>query len=62
MCVILICRSRIKLKQEHVQIAITENIEKIKAIAKIDVINPFGGQQGNLEQTISGHENSLIAK
>jgi hypothetical protein len=62
MCVILICRSRIKLKQEHVQIMITENIEKIKAIAKIDVINPFGGCQGNLEKTISGHENSLIAK
>ena len=44
------------------QIVITENIEKIKAIAKIDVINQFGGRQGNLEKTISGHENSLIAK
>jgi hypothetical protein len=45
-----------------VQIAITKNIEKIKAIAKIDVINPFGGRQGKLEKTISGHENLLVAK
>jgi hypothetical protein len=60
--VILICHCRIKLKQEYVQIVITENIEKIKAIAKIDVINPFGGRQGNLKKTISGHKNSLMAK
>jgi hypothetical protein len=62
MRVILICRSHIKLKREHVQIVITENIEKIKAIANINVMNPFGGRQGNLEKTISGHKNSLIAK
>jgi hypothetical protein len=40
---------------------ITEKIEKIKGIAKVDVINPSGGRQGNLEKMISGHENSQMA-
>ncbi len=62
MRVILICLSCVKHKQEHVQIVITEKIEKIKAIAKVDVINPSGGRQGNLEKMISGHENLQMAK
>jgi hypothetical protein len=45
-----------------VQIVITEKIEKNKAIAKVDVINPFGGPQGNLEKMISGHDNLQMAK
>ncbi len=44
------------------QIVITEKIEKIKAIAKVDVMNPSGGRQGNLVKTVSGHENSQMAK
>ncbi len=44
------------------QIVITEKIEKIKAIAKVDVINPSGGHQSNLEKTKSGHENLQMAK
>ncbi len=44
------------------QIVITEKIEKNKAIAKVDVINPFGGPQGNLEKMISGHDNLQMAK
>jgi hypothetical protein len=52
----------VKHKQERVQILITEKIEKIKAIAKVNVTNPSGGWQGNLEKTISGHENSQMAK
>jgi hypothetical protein len=44
-----------------VQIVITERIEKIKAIAIGNVINPSGGRQGNLEKTLSGHENSQMA-
>jgi hypothetical protein len=43
----------VKHNQEHVQIVITEMIEKIKAIEKVNVINPSGGRRGNLEKTIS---------
>jgi hypothetical protein len=52
----------VKHKQEHVQIMITEKIEKMKAIAKVNVTNPSGGRQGNLEKTISEHENLQMAK
>jgi hypothetical protein len=62
MRVILICLSCVKHNQENVQIVITEKIEKIKAIANVDVINPSGGHQGYLEKTISGHENLQMAK
>jgi hypothetical protein len=51
-----------KLRQEHARIVRTENIEKVKVIAKADMINPFGGRRGSFEKTISGHENALIAK
>jgi hypothetical protein len=40
----------------------TENIEKVKVIAKAEVMNPFGGLRGSFEKTISGQENTLIAK
>jgi hypothetical protein len=44
------------------QIVITNKIKKIKAIAKVDVINPSGGRQGNMEKIISGHQNLQMAK
>jgi hypothetical protein len=58
----LICLSCVKHNQAHVQIVITEKIEKIKAIAKVNVMNPSGGRRGNLVKTVSGHENSQMAK
>jgi hypothetical protein len=41
---------------------ITEKIAKIKAIAKVDVLNPSGGCRGNLEKMISEHKNLHMAK